>query len=90
MFNSILKWVAMCFALTGALLTSFQITPINVYLLNVGSLLYAIWAFRIKEVNIIVVNVGLLIIYVMGVIHHHGWFEQFDLIQQFLQKLFKV
>jgi hypothetical protein len=74
--NTVLKWVALCFTLSGALCTSFKVMPLNVYLLNVGALLYMIWGIRIKELNITVVNAGLLLIYLAGVAKHHGLIDQ--------------
>jgi len=64
--NWYLKWTALTCTLGGALCTSLRIDPLNVYLLNLGSLLYLIWSVRIKELNLVVVNAGLLAIYIVG------------------------
>ena len=64
--NSILKWAGCVAVVTGALCTSLRIDPANIYLLNVGALLYTIWAIRIRELNLIIVNTVLLVIYIMG------------------------
>ena len=61
-----LKWVATWITLAGALCTSLRIDPLNVYLLNIGSLLFLWWAFRIRERAMITVNAGLLSIYMVG------------------------
>ena len=71
MLNNILKWSACFVTLGGALTTSLQIDPLNIYLLNVGSTLYLIWAVRIRELSLIVINAGLLVIYVVGLLHRH-------------------
>jgi hypothetical protein len=71
MLNSILKWSACFLTLGGALTTSLQIDPLNIYLLNVGSTLYLIWAIRIRETSLVVINAGLLVIYVVGLLHRH-------------------
>jgi hypothetical protein len=71
MLNNILKWTACFLTLGGALTTSLQIDPLNIYLLNVGSTLYLIWAIRIRELSLIVINAGLLLIYVVGLLHRH-------------------
>lgn len=63
-----LKWTATILTLIGALLTSLAIDPINVWLLNLGSIVFVIWAFRIKDLAMITVNSGLLIIYSVGTI----------------------
>jgi len=66
MLNNILKWVACAVTLAGALCTAFKLDPANVYLLNLGALLYLIWAVRIRELNLIVINGALLTIYLLG------------------------
>lgn len=61
-----LKWAGTWVTLAGALCTSLRIDPLNVYLLNLGSLLFVCWAIRIRERAMITVNVGLLSIYLLG------------------------
>lgn len=63
-----LKWTATAITLTGAVLTSLAVDPINVYLLNLGSFIFLIWAVRIRDGAMIAVNAGLLAIYGMGTI----------------------
>lgn len=67
MLNTILKWTALVATLTGALCTSLRIDPLNIYLMNIGSLLYLTWSWRIKDINLVLVNGGLLTIYFIGV-----------------------
>ena len=64
--NSILKWVACAVTLAGAACTALNVYPANIALLNLGSILYLVWAVRIREWNLIVVNAVLLLIYIMG------------------------
>lgn len=66
MFNSILKWTACAVTLAGALCTSLRIDPTNIYLLNLGALLYLWWSLRIREWSLVTINAGLLTIYVVG------------------------
>lgn len=61
-----LKWAATCITLAGAVCTSVRIDPANLYLLNIGTLLFLLWAFRIRDCAMITVNSGLLAIYVIG------------------------
>jgi hypothetical protein len=68
MMNNYLKWVATVITLAGALCTSFRIDPLNIYLLNTGSMLFLIWSIRIKDSAMIAVNTGLLLIYFIGII----------------------
>lgn len=61
-----LKWAGTMITLAGALCTSLRIDPLNVYLLNIGALLFLWWAVRIRDRAMITVNAGLLGIYVLG------------------------
>jgi len=61
-----IKWVATAVTLGGALATSLMIDPLNVYLLNLGALLFFIWGYMIKEKAMMAVNAGLLLIYMLG------------------------
>jgi len=66
--NCIIKWSGLFVTLVGAICTSMNITPINVYLLNLGAVLYLIWSIRVKDLNLTIVNIGLLVIYGSGTI----------------------
>jgi len=66
MFNTYLKWLACGVTLIGALCTSLRIDPANIYLLNLGAILYLTWGYRIREWNLVAINSGLLIIYLYG------------------------
>lgn len=66
MLNNILKWAGCATVVGGALCTSLRIDPLNIYLLNLGALLYVLWAIRIREMNLIIVNAVLLAIYIVG------------------------
>jgi hypothetical protein len=61
-----LKWAGTIITLAGALCTSLRIDPLNVYLLNIGSFVFVLWACRIRDRAMITVNAGLLAIYVVG------------------------
>lgn len=67
MVNSILKWAATLLTISGAIAVSLGIDPLNIYLLNAGSVLWTIWGVRIRERSIIVVNLSLLSIYIYGI-----------------------
>ena len=67
--NSILKWTGCVAVCAGALATSLRVDPLNIYLLNLGALLYLVWAVRIKETNLIAVNGVLLALYLVGLFH---------------------
>ena len=52
--------------LSGALATALQYDPLNIYLLNAGSLLFLYWAYLIRDKAMVTVNLGLLSIYAVG------------------------
>ena len=68
MINKILKWTALVLTLTGAICTSMKLDPANIYLLNLGSVVYLIWSYRIREWSLVIVNIGLLAIYLPGAV----------------------
>ena len=72
MLNNILKWTGMTLVIAGALCTSFRVDPLNIMLLNLGALVYMIWAMRIKEMNLVIVNAVLLAIYAIGLLRVPG------------------
>jgi hypothetical protein len=41
--------------------------PLNIWLLNLGALLFFTWAYMIKDKAMMTVNFGLLAIYVFGI-----------------------
>jgi hypothetical protein len=62
------KWVATGVTLSGGLATALMYDPINIYLLNIGALLFLIWGYLIKDKAMIVVNLGMLLIYIIGIL----------------------
>lgn len=60
------KWAGTLVTLTGALATALHYDPLNIYLLNAGSLLFLYWAFLIRDKAMVTVNLGLLSIYAVG------------------------
>lgn len=66
--NFYLKWSATAVTLAFAVLTSLQITPLNLYLANISSLMWVVWSIRVREWSLVVVNVGLLLVYFLGMI----------------------
>ena len=66
--NNFLKWIATILTILGALAISYKLDPLNIYLLNVGSVFWIIWSLRIREYSILAVNVVMMIIYAHGLI----------------------
>jgi hypothetical protein len=62
-----IKWVATCITLGGALATALAMDPLNIWLLNLGALLFFIWGCMIRDKAMMTVNFGLLAIYVFGI-----------------------
>jgi 4-hydroxybenzoate polyprenyltransferase len=66
--NAILEWSATIVTVGAAIATALSIDPLNIYLFNIGSVLWLVWAVRIKRASLMVVNVCLLAVYVYGLI----------------------
>lgn len=66
--NTLLEWSATIVTVGAAIATALAIDPLNIYMFNLGSILWLIWAVRVKKASLIVVNFGLLIVYVYGFI----------------------
>lgn len=66
--NSALKWLATILTIAGALAISYQIDPLNMYLLNIACLVWILWGVRIREWSIVTVNVVMLAIYGHGLV----------------------
>jgi hypothetical protein len=66
--NFILEWTATAVTVAGAVATAMGNDPMNIYLFNVGSLLWLWWAVRTKKLSIGIVNVGLLAVYAYGLL----------------------
>lgn len=68
MINTFIKWTALVVTIAGAVCNAYLITPLNIYLGNIGALLYMTWAVRTKDINIALVNAALLGIYASGLL----------------------
>jgi len=66
--NSLLKWTATILTILGALAISYKLDPLNIYLLNAGSVFWIIWSLRIREYSILAVNVVMMLIYAHGLV----------------------
>ena len=66
--NNFLKWTATILTILGALAISYKIDPLNIYLLNAGSVFWIIWSLRIREYSILIVNLVMMLIYGHGLI----------------------
>ena len=62
-----IKWIATGITLGGALATTLALDPLNIWLLNLGALLFFVWGYMIRDKAIMTVNFGLIIIYVFGI-----------------------
>ena len=63
-----IKWIATAVTLGGALATTMMLDPMNIWLLNLGALLFFVWGYMIRDKAIMTVNFGLIIIYVFGIL----------------------
>ena len=64
----IAKQLALISTLAGALATALAWDPLNIVLLNIGSILYLYWSYTVRDWNLVAVNAGLLTIYLIGAI----------------------
>lgn len=62
------KHLGLVSTLAGAMATALAWDPLNIVLLNLGSLFYLYWSLRVRDWNLVMVNAGLLTIYVIGAI----------------------
>ena len=47
--NTMLEWIATIVTVGAAIATALAIDPLNIYLFNLGSILWLIWAFVVVE-----------------------------------------
>lgn len=66
------KHTALILTLAGALATALAQDPLNIVLLNVGSILYLYWSATVRDWNLVMVNAGLLLIYLIGAVLRIG------------------
>lgn len=64
-----IKWIATGITLCGALATALMLDPLNIWLLNLGALLFFVWGCMIKDKAMMTVNFGLLSIYIFGIFY---------------------
>jgi hypothetical protein len=62
------KWVATVITLLGALATALMYDPLNIYLLNIGAVLFLWWGYLIRDKAMMTVNAGLLATYILGLV----------------------
>ena len=62
------KQLALISTLAGAAATALAWDPLNIALLNIGSILYLYWSYSVRDWNLVAVNAGLLTIYLIGAI----------------------
>lgn len=63
-----LKWIATAALIAGAVLTSFDLRPWNIWAFNVGNVCWIIVGIMWREWSLIVLNVGLTAIYAVGLL----------------------
>jgi len=61
-----IKWIATFVTLSGAIATAAMIDPLNIYLFNLGAILFLIWGYLIRDKAMVTVNSGLLVVYCVG------------------------
>lgn len=70
--NRCLEWTACALTIVGALCTAVKLDPLNIYLLNLGAIVYLIWSVRVKIVSLVLINTVLLLIYLYGALDRYN------------------
>ena len=66
--NRALGWLGCLFVCVGAIAVTLEIDPFNIYALNAGAIVYAVWGYRTKQWNQVTVNIFLIAVYSFGVV----------------------
>ena len=64
----VLGWVGCLFICIGAIAVTLEIDPLNIYMLNAGAIVYAVWGYRTKQWNQVTVNLFLIAVYSFGTV----------------------
>lgn len=64
--NKVLEWSATSVIVAAAIATVLAFDPINIFLFNLGSVMWLVWAVRVKRTSMIVLNVVMILVYVYG------------------------
>jgi apolipoprotein N-acyltransferase len=64
--NTVLEWSATTVIVAAAIATALAFDPINIFLFNLGSVMWLIWAVRVKRTSMIVLNIIMILVYVYG------------------------
>jgi hypothetical protein len=63
-----LKWLATACLIIGAVLTTVDIRPLNIWLFNIGNLAWLIVGIMWREWSLVVLNIVLIAIYAYGIL----------------------
>lgn len=63
-----LKWIATVALIIGAILTSMDIRPWNIWAFNIGNISWVIVGILWREASLVVLNLGLTLIYAVGLL----------------------
>lgn len=64
--NTVLEWSATSIIVAAAIATALAYDPLNIFLFNLGSVLWLVWAVRVKRTSMIVLNIVMILVYVYG------------------------
>lgn len=64
--NTVLEWSATAVIVAAAIATALAYDPLNIFLFNLGSMLWLVWAVRVKRTSMIVLNIVMILVYVYG------------------------
>ena len=70
--DTYLKWFATATLIVGAVLTTMDLRPWNIWMFNTANLAWVIVGFMWREWSLVVLNIALVVIYVYGLIFTFG------------------
>jgi hypothetical protein len=68
LFDNVLQWTGTVLVIIGAMLTSMNTFPANIWAFNIGSIAWVWFGIRVRAPAILTTNLVLLIIYVIGLV----------------------
>lgn len=67
-----LKWLATATLIFGAVLTTMDVRPLNIWMFNAGNLAWLIVGMLWREWSLVVLNTVLIAIYAYGLMYTFG------------------
>lgn len=66
-----IEWISTILVIVGAMLTSYNVYPLNLYVILAGNFGWMIIGLMWKKPSLIIIQAVLTVIYVVGLIHEY-------------------